>query len=534
MDLKHQYWLTGEISLDVLTRKAHHQNLRINLSDLSFKTMQALIRAFPATISNQELIDDVWQKTAVSPETVTQRIALIRKALSDVGLDPREYLSSTRNVGYRWLKPIVKTEKRVQHRNRKVFYAVSIPLLFMLIGWWLLADVFFDEQPSTELSNVDSTSSAVVSVEDLANQALKYLRMHNAKSNQLAIDLYREALVLDANHINSLIGLSFALSHEVTKFNQSYELLEEAKSLAAKVIELDESNSKAWTALAFADDASGHINQAIEGYQNAIKLAPENASSISSLAYLYSVKGRLVEAFKLNLSVLDSDMHYLDLQIAHVLELLGFEVLAEQWYNKADMLSPDSVFATYQKSKFLLSRNKIDQAVSTINQAYERDIKRPELPSLMALIAWKNGNFEAALSHLEDAISIDAGNMNAQLLMHSLLLKSATGETKENMLHKVKNNWLNDSFTLPDPWIYQAHYYAQIGDAEAALASLKQGVLNGYRNHRWLIWLPAFEPLKTDPQWQQLMADIHADVSEQRQQVLDADWLPTSFLDPQN
>ncbi len=532
MDLKHQNWLTGEISLDVLTRKAHHQNTRIKFSDLSFKTLQALIRAFPATISHQELIDEVWQKTAVSPETVTQRIALIRKALSDVGLDPKEYLSSTRNVGYRWLKPIVKSEKRVRHRKRTGLYAVSVTLLFMLVGWWLLTEVFFDEKTTTELPKAHST--AVVSADDLANQALKYLRMHNAKSNQLAIDLYREALLLEANHINSLIGLSFALSHEVTKFNQSYELLQEARSLALKVIEIDESNSKAWTALAFADDASGYLDKAIEGYENAILLAPENASSISSLAYLYSVKGRLVEAFKLNLSVLDSDMHYLDLQIAHVLELLGFEVLAEQWYDKADKLSPDNVFATYQKARFLLSSNQTNQAVITINQASGRGVIRPELPTLLALIAWKNGDFESALSHLENAISIDAGDMNAQLLMHSLLLKSATGERRENMLLKVKNNWLNDSFTWSGPWVYQAHFYAQIGDEESALKSLENAFLAGYRNYKWLSWLPAFETLKANLQWQHLMTDIQDDVSQQRQQVLNADWLPTSFLDPKN
>ncbi len=532
MNTEKQFWVTGEICLDVMAQQAFRKQMRIKLSDLSFRAMKVLIAAYPDSVSNQQLVDQVWMQSAVSPETVTQRVAMIRKALIEVEIDPKAYLSATRHVGYRWLKPVIKTEKRIGHKKRNVLVAVSVVLMLMLIGWWFSSDDFLDEKIPIELSKVNS--SAVVSTEDLANQALKYLRMHNAKSNQLAIGLYREALVLDANHVNSLIGLSFSLSHEVTKFNQNHDLLTEARSLALRAIEADESNARAWTALAFADDASGYLDKAIEGYENAIKLAPGNDSSISSLAHLYAVKGRLIDALKLNLSVVDSNQHYLDLQIANVLGLLGFEVLAEQWYNKADMLSPDNVFTTHQKARFLLSRNKIDQAILTINQANARGVKRPELPILSALIAWKNKDFETALSHLEKAILIDSGDMNAQLLMKSLLHQSATSEVRRELLVDVRKNGLDMPFTWPDPWIYRAHFYAQIGDMETALQSLQKGFLVGYRDYRWLSWLPAFEALKNESRWQQLMADMQADVSAQRQQVLNADWLPTSFLDPQN
>ena len=531
MSTEQQYWITGDICLDVMARQACKKHVLINLSDLSYQTMKALMAAYPHSVSNEQLVDQVWRHTAVSPETVTQRIAIIRKALVEADIDPKSYLSATRHVGYRWLKPVNKTT-RLKHKNKHRLVVISAVLLMLLIGWLFFSDVLFKGQEQAEVSKVNST--AVVSSEELADQAWNYLGMHNAHSNKLAMGLFREALSLDSNHVDSLTGLSFALSHEVTKFNQDNDLLVEARSLALKAIEIDELNARAWTALAFVDDANGHLDQAIEGYENAIKLAPQNTSAISSLAYLYGVKGQLVDALRLNVSVLGSDQHYLDLQLAHVLELLGFEVLAEQWYNKADILSPDNVFVTHSKSKFLLSNNKVNLAVSVINEAKAKGLMRPELPILLGLLAWKTADFDVALSHFENAIEIDSGNMSAQLLMNSLLMESTPGDVRKNRLADIENKWFEQPYTWPDSWIYQAHFYAQIGDLETALKSLRQGFISGYRDYQWLSWLPAFDVLKNKFQWRQLMIEMQADVSAQRQQVLHADWLPTSFLDPKN
>ena len=51
----------------------------------------------------------------------------------------------------------------------------------------------------------------------------------------------------------------------------------------------------------------------------------------------------------------------IQVDVANVLnlpvEILGFDNMAERWYLKADVLSPDNVFATFQRAQFYFSKN---------------------------------------------------------------------------------------------------------------------------------------------------------------------------------
>ncbi|MCX7553836.1 winged helix-turn-helix domain-containing protein [Marinicella sp. S1101] len=510
-----RFWLTGDIRIDAVTQKSYHNHNEIQLSDLSFKTMKALINAFPEPLSNDDLIEQVWQHTAVSPETVTQRIALIRKAFNEVGLDAKTYIAATRHVGYRWLKPIS------QSNSKSTFKKVAISVFvcaFIGIGSWL----YWSDQARP---NLPIKATATVSAEDLSQQAWSYLDKHSAHSNQLAIGLFRQALAIDKDEVNALTGLSIALSHQVTKFNQDAKLLTEARERAQQATELTPSHAQAWAALAFVDDAAGDIDAAIAGYEKAIELAPKNTSTVSSLAYLYAVKGQLVDALQLNLSVLGSQQLYLDLQIAQVMNLLGFDVMAEQWYHKADVLGPDNVFATHQRAQFYLAQNQPSQAATVIEQAQQRGILRPELPTLQGLMAWKKSDIPLAINHFKTAQMIDESDMRSYLLLQALL-----GNDQQMQQH----GWLSGTFSWPDQSVYQAQYYAVVGETDLAYQALSLAFDRGYRDHAWLTWSPAFEPLKTDDRWAELLLQIQADVAAQRQVILNADWLPTSFLNPKN
>ena len=113
------YFISGELTLDVVARQAYYGNKIIKLSDLSFKVLMTLIQSYPDSVSHQAMIDQVWQKVAVSPETVTQRIALIRKAFTDVGLEHSQYMVATRHIGYRWLKPVKKQNSPASIKKQK-------------------------------------------------------------------------------------------------------------------------------------------------------------------------------------------------------------------------------------------------------------------------------------------------------------------------------------------------------------------------------------------------------------------------------
>ena len=74
---------------------------------------------------------------------------------------------------------------------------------------------------------------------------------------------------------------------------------------------------------------------------------------------------------------------------------------------------------------------------------------------------------------------------------------------------------------------------AQNNRFEDSIQSLQKAYNNGYINHKWLKKLPPFYPIKDNPEFLRVIETMQNNTSKQRQQLINADWLPVSFLDPQ-
>lgn len=82
-----EHWRAGDLELNVGLQRVLQAGSPLELTRLSLELLLALIRAAPNFVSNEELMHRVWPGLVVSPETVTQRVKLLRDALGD---DPPE------------------------------------------------------------------------------------------------------------------------------------------------------------------------------------------------------------------------------------------------------------------------------------------------------------------------------------------------------------------------------------------------------------------------------------------------------------
>ena len=73
----------GDLVLDTGKRQVCRGNAVLELTKLSYQLVLALARAAPNLVTHDELVKLVWSGKFVSPETVTQRIKLVREALAD-------------------------------------------------------------------------------------------------------------------------------------------------------------------------------------------------------------------------------------------------------------------------------------------------------------------------------------------------------------------------------------------------------------------------------------------------------------------
>jgi DNA-binding winged helix-turn-helix (wHTH) protein len=95
-----------DLEVDVGKAEVMRGDEKIALPKLSFDLLCALIHAAPAIVTNDELLERVWPGLQVSPESVAQRVKLLRSAIGDDSQQPR-YILGVRGRGYR-LIPVVE------------------------------------------------------------------------------------------------------------------------------------------------------------------------------------------------------------------------------------------------------------------------------------------------------------------------------------------------------------------------------------------------------------------------------------------
>jgi len=96
----------GDLVLDRDTRELRRGGDLIALTRLSYRLFDCLVNAAPAVVSHDDLVEQVWDGRVASPETVTQRIKLLRDALGDDARQPR-YVALVRGQGYRLVPDVV-------------------------------------------------------------------------------------------------------------------------------------------------------------------------------------------------------------------------------------------------------------------------------------------------------------------------------------------------------------------------------------------------------------------------------------------
>jgi TolB-like protein/DNA-binding winged helix-turn-helix (wHTH) protein/Flp pilus assembly protein TadD len=95
-----------DLEVDVGKAEISRGGENIALPKLSFDLLCALVNAAPAIVTNDELLERVWPGLQVSPESVAQRVKLLRSAIGDDSQQPR-YILGVRGRGYR-LIPVVE------------------------------------------------------------------------------------------------------------------------------------------------------------------------------------------------------------------------------------------------------------------------------------------------------------------------------------------------------------------------------------------------------------------------------------------
>jgi TolB-like protein/DNA-binding winged helix-turn-helix (wHTH) protein len=131
----------GDLTIDTGRQLVSRDGGSIALPKLSFDLLLALVRAAPNVVSLDELMRLVWPGIIVSPETVSQRVKLLRDALGD---DPREprYIAGLRGRGYQVIAAVKELETDPIASAATATVEAPAPPLEKRRNWPLLTVVF--------------------------------------------------------------------------------------------------------------------------------------------------------------------------------------------------------------------------------------------------------------------------------------------------------------------------------------------------------------------------------------------------------
>lgn len=139
-----------DLDVDLTRQRVARAGAELELPDLSFRLLAALIREAPETVGKDALIETVWQGVVVSDETLSQRVRLLRQALGEEGAEPR-YLTSVRGRGYRMICPVTPAPAPVSGRSVPWLYLAGLCLALIIIG---LGWRWMSTAPATSIRSV--------------------------------------------------------------------------------------------------------------------------------------------------------------------------------------------------------------------------------------------------------------------------------------------------------------------------------------------------------------------------------------------
>lgn len=95
-----------DLELDVTHRRLSRGEEPVRLTKLTFELLLALVQSAPDVAAHGELVTKVWgARRIVTPETLAQRIRILRRCLGDSARRPR-YIEGVRGYGYKLIPQV--------------------------------------------------------------------------------------------------------------------------------------------------------------------------------------------------------------------------------------------------------------------------------------------------------------------------------------------------------------------------------------------------------------------------------------------
>ncbi len=455
----------GNLTLDTGRRLLVCGTKPIQLGPLTYRLLLALVEAAPNIATHDELINSVWGGRDTSPETISQRVKLLRDAISDDVANPR-YIQLVRGQGYRLIPPVkVLPAGRAERHRKKTVAGISVGLVFVIaaaVFLWFIAVPNGTPQKSNSI--------AVLPFVDMSpEQDQAYFA--DGISEEI-LNLLAETTTLRVIARTS----SFSFKGQRADIATIAETLNVAHVLEGSV---RKSGNRVRITAQLVDAAnSGHLWSATydREFGDILALQAEIAASVAD-----ALKANLLGQYDVDISAAKPvnpaafDLYLRGLQQLRIYSHLSL-VRAEQFFEQSIRHDPDFVRAYYGLG--LTYYAQVDAALVPMqeNRAKLQDIVTggldlaPDNVGLIGLsgqLARYDGDFELAERRFQRALALDPSHIWARTLYGILKLDQSYPDEALKMHQRALEIDPLNQF----PYMALGYAHIDLGNIEEALAT---------------------------------------------------------------
>lgn len=416
-------WRIEMTSGDIWPRAADETAAPVDRIEPKAVQLLALLAAQPQQlIDKQHILDALWPRQTITDEPLTRCISRLRKVLQDNPKQP-QFIETLPRRGYRLIASDIAWQQTVSIEPDAVITTPAtetlssgattapistrgiITLLALVIGLPLLWLSYSENSPP----QTDTVTALVKQADDY------YLQMRR-QDNEMAIELYQQAIALRPESGLGLAGLANSLVQQIIRWphpptteapaaqnlrqaltegrHQSIEAqqkLARALALAQQAVKLAPEQPASHKALGFVYAASARFELAQQSYQRAIELDDNAWDALINMGDILEIQSQLPaalpyyeRAFAAMGRVYDSQSAriqpwYADMGalIAEKHQQLNQLQQAESWFRHVLSFAPFNLRATRGLATLLRQAGDTDAALRLCHEYRERIGQNP-------------------------------------------------------------------------------------------------------------------------------------------------------------
>ncbi len=286
-----------------------------------------------------------------------------------------------------------------------------------------------------------------------------------------ATEYYNQAIVVDPAYALAYAELSVSYSNLAhNSILDPKEFLPRAEVAALRALALDETLADAHLALANLKLNAWEWTAAEGEYKRAIELNPNFAEAYRWYSAYLTVTGRHEQS------------------IARI--------------RRARELDPLSIIVNADLGSNLFFARHYDEAIEAVKKTLELDPNFPLAHAYLGYIYAAKGMYPEAIAEQQEAIKLGLGGPSGQIYLGAAYARSGEREKAKTILKQLQTS---KEYVSPGEL---AILYGSLGEREQAFASLEKAYAAHDLQLQYLGADPAFDPLRSDPRFRDLMRRI--------------------------